>query len=82
MNTLRLLLRFDTVCNESLAFRCSSLICDERVVSDHETKCLMQITKDGRLKATVPYDVIPHRANLFANTLVVSVQEGVSFYQL
>jgi hypothetical protein len=75
-------LRFDTVCNQNLAFRCCLLICDEWLVMDYENNRLLHITKDGKLKATIPNDGFPRCANLFANMLVVSGNNGINFYQL
>ncbi len=75
-------LQFDTVCNQNIVFRCCSLTCDEWLVTDYETKRLLQITNDGKLKATIPYDEIPYRANLFANMLVVTRKEGLNFHNV
>jgi hypothetical protein len=75
-------LRFDTVCNQNTVFRCSLLTCDEWLVADYETKRLLQITKDGKLKTTMEYNSIPYGANLFANMLVVSTNDGVNFHKL
>jgi hypothetical protein len=76
------LLQFDTVCNQDIAFRCSLLTCDEWLLIDYETKRLVHITKEGKLKTTTPYDDIPYRANLFSNMLAVSRYDGVDFYKL
>jgi hypothetical protein len=75
-------LQFDTECSQTIAFRCCSLTCNEWLVVDYETKRLLQITKDGKLKATIPYDAIPYRANLFANMLVLIRNGGLNFYKL
>ncbi len=75
-------LEFDAVGNQNIAFRCCSLTSDEWLVADYETKRLLHITKDGKLKATIPYDAIPYRANLFANMLVVARKEGLNFHNV
>jgi hypothetical protein len=75
-------LGFDTVCNQKVAFRCSLLTNDEWLVIDYETKRLLHVTNDGKLKATIPYDGIPYFANIFANMLVVSTSKGVNFHKL
>jgi hypothetical protein len=75
-------LGFDTVCNQTHMFHCCLLTNDEWLVIDYETKRLLHITKDGKLKATIPYDGIPRCANIFANMLVVSTKNGVNFHKL
>jgi hypothetical protein len=75
-------LQFDTVCNQKIVFRCCLLTSDEWLVTDYETKRLLHITKDGKLKATIKYDDNPYRVNLFANMLVVSRKGGVNFHKL
>jgi hypothetical protein len=75
-------LSLDTVVNQDWVFRCCVLTCDEWLVTDHETQCLLQITKDGKLKHTIPYDTTPCCANLFANMLVVRKAGGVNFHKL
>jgi hypothetical protein len=76
------LLQFDTVCNQNIPFHCCLLTCDEWVLADYETNRLLHITKDGKLKRTIPYDGIPYCANLFSNMLVVSTNGGVNFHKL
>jgi hypothetical protein len=76
------LLQFDIESNQTVAFRCGSLTCDEWVVVDYETKRLLQIRKDGKLKATIPYGPLTHRANLFSNMLVLSSRGELNFYKL
>ena len=75
-------LRTNTVCNEDFLFRCCLLTCDEWLIVDYETKRLLQITKDGKLKMTVPYDKTPYFAHLFANGLTVSTMNGVNCHKL
>ena len=75
-------LRFDTVCNQNILFSCCSLTCDEWLVLDYETKRLLQVTKDGRLKTTVPYDKTPHYARIFANRLIISATNGINCHKL
>jgi hypothetical protein len=75
-------LGFDTVCIQNIAFRCCLLTNDEWLVTDHETKRLLHVTKNGKLKTTIPYDGIPYYANIFANMLVVSKNGGVNFHKL
>jgi len=75
-------LRFDTVCNENLGFRCCLLTCDEWLVVDYETERLLHITKYGKLKTTIKYNASPYRVNLFANMLVVSTTNGVNFHKI
>jgi hypothetical protein len=75
-------LRFDTVCNQNLVFRCCLLDGDEWLVTDYVTKRLLHITKDGKLKTIIKYDAIPYHANLFANMLAISSSDGLNFYKL
>jgi polyhydroxyalkanoate synthesis regulator phasin len=75
-------LGFDTVCNQNVVFRCCLLTNDEWLVIDYETKRLLHVIKDGKLKTTIPYDGIPYCANIFANMLVVSTSKGVNFHKL
>jgi hypothetical protein len=75
-------LGFDTVCNQSFAFGCSSLTNDEWLVADYETQRLLHITRDGKLKTTIPYDGTPYSATIFANMLVISRAGGIDFRKL
>jgi hypothetical protein len=75
-------LQLGIVCNQTIVFRCCLLTCDEWLVTDYETKRLLHITKDGKLKATIKYDDNPYRVNLFANMLVVSTIDGLNFHKL
>jgi hypothetical protein len=75
-------LGFDTICNRNSRFSCSLLTCDEWLVADYETKRLLHITKDGKLKTKIEYDAIPYSASLFANMLVISRKGGVNFHKL
>ena len=72
----------DTVCNENQIFRCCSLTCDEWLVTDYENKRLLRITKDGKLKTTLPYNKSPYSANMFRNLLVVSANPELIFHKL
>ena len=75
-------LRTGIMCNQQFIFRFCLLTCDEWLVIDYETKRLLQITKDGKLKTTVPYDAVPWTANIFQNKLVVSTNHEVNFHKL
>jgi hypothetical protein len=75
-------LGFDIICNQNMVFRCCLLTNDEWLVIDHGTKRLLHVTKNGKLKTTIPYDGIPYYANIFANMLVVSKNGGVNFHKL
>jgi hypothetical protein len=75
-------LRLDTVFNQNKVFPCCSLTCDEWLVTDYENKCLLQITADGKMKQTIPYDAVPHYVNLFANMLVVRNTGGLNCHKL
>jgi hypothetical protein len=75
-------LPFDTVCNQTVAFRCCLLTNDEWLVIDYETKRLLHVTEDGKLKATIPHDPIPYCANIFGNMLVVSRIGGIDLHKL
>ena len=75
-------LRFDTVCNQNISFRCCSLANDEWLVVDYETGRLLHITRDGNLKTTIPYDNAPNLATIFANMLVISRPGGIDFRKL
>jgi hypothetical protein len=75
-------LGFDTVCNKNTAFRCCLLTNDEWLVTDYETKRLLHVSKNGKLKTTIPYKSTPNYVNIFANMLVVSTNGGVNFHKL
>ena len=75
-------LGFDTVCNQNIIFRCCSLANDEWLVVDYETRRLLHITRDGKLKTTIPYDGTPYSATIFANILVISRVGGIDFRKL
>jgi hypothetical protein len=75
-------LGFDTVCNQNIIFRCCLLTNDEWLVIDYETKRLLHVTKDGKLKTMISYDSDLRSANLFAKMLVVSTKGGVNFHNL
>ena len=76
------LLKFDTVCEQTYVFRCCSLICNEWLVADYEKKRLLQVTKDGKLKAVVPYENIPYYPTLFKNMLAISAYSSIDIYKL
>ncbi len=75
-------LRFDSVCRQHTVFRCCLLTGDEWLVTDYETKRLLHVTKDGKLKRTISYDPTPGCASLFSNMLVVSRTGGINFHKL
>jgi hypothetical protein len=75
-------LGFDTACNQNIAFQCCSLACNQWLVTDYETKRLLHVTKDGKLRTTIPYDTIPYQANLFAGMLIISSNHGLKFHEL
>ncbi|UJR22967.1 hypothetical protein I4U23_025994 [Adineta vaga] len=74
--------QLDIICTQSIAFRCCALTCHEWLVSDFETRRLLHITEDGKVKKIIPYSAIPYRANLFGNMLVVSRNDGVNLHKL
>jgi hypothetical protein len=64
-------------------FSCCSLNCNEWLVTDYETKRLLHITKDGKLKTAIPYNEIPYRAALFASDmLAVSTKMGTNLHKI
>ena len=76
------LLKFDTVCEQTYVFRCCSLTCNEWLVADYETERLLHVTKDGKLKAAVPYENFPQFSTLFGNMLAISRSHGIDVYKL
>jgi len=76
------LLKFDTVCEQNIGFRCCSLTCNEWLVTDYQSKRLLQVTKNGKLKAAVPYENFPYYPTLFGNMLAVSRNYGIVVYKL
>ncbi|CAF1190236.1 unnamed protein product [Adineta steineri] len=75
-------LRLDIVCTQSIAFRCCSLTCDQWLVSDYETRRLLHITENGKVKKAITYNAIPYRANLFGHMLAISRNDGVNLHKL
>jgi hypothetical protein len=75
-------LRFNTVFNQCVAFRCCVLTYGEYLVSDSDNRCLLHITETGQVKTKISYNAIPYRANLFANMLVISRKGGINFHKL
>jgi hypothetical protein len=75
-------LGFDTVCNQKVAFRCSLLTNDEWLVIDYDTRRLLHVSKNGKLKTTIPYKSTPNYVNIFANMLVLSTNVGIDFHRL
>ena len=75
-------LKFDTVCEQNIGFRCCSLTCNEWLVTDYQSKRLLQVTKNGKLKAAVPYENFPYYPTLFGNMLAVSRNYGIVVYKL
>lgn len=76
-------LPLDIKINQKIVFRCCSLPCDEWMVMDYETKRLLHVTKDGKLKTTIPYNKPPHHAQLFASDiLAISTIQGINFHKI
>lgn len=73
----------DGTCNPHFSYRCCSLPCDEWLVMDSETKRLLQISKEGEIKANVSYNEIPYCARLLgSDTLSVSTDKGINFHRI
>jgi len=76
-------LPLNIIFNKDFAFRCCSLNCSEWLVTDCETKRLLHITKDGKLKATIPYNEIPYCARMFgSDMLFVSTANGINLHKI
>jgi hypothetical protein len=76
-------LSFDIVCNESKAFRCCSLNCDEWLIVHSSAGCLLHITRNGKIKTTIPYKAIPYRASLFGTKmLAVASESEINFHKI
>ncbi|CAF3405103.1 unnamed protein product [Rotaria sp. Silwood1] len=76
-------LQIDTACVRTIPFRCCSLVCNEWLFADYETGHLLQITKDGKLKKTIPYHPNPWCVILFdRNKLVVSTMDDVRLHTI
>jgi hypothetical protein len=69
--------------NKNFVFRCCSLNCNEWLVTDYETKRLLHITKDGKLKTAIPYNKIPYCTKPFtSDMLVVSTEKGQDLHKI
>jgi len=75
-------LKFDIVCEQDYMFCCCSLTCNEWLVTDYQMKRLLQVTKDGKLKTTVPYESVPWAATMFRNMLTISRDGDIDFYKI
>ncbi|CAF3657188.1 unnamed protein product [Rotaria socialis] len=70
-------------CVQKTVFRCCSLTCNEWLVVDYETKRLLQITKEGKIKKITQYHQQPIHALLFdENKLVVSTVATVNLHKI
>ncbi|CAF3364799.1 unnamed protein product [Rotaria socialis] len=73
----------DGIFDSNFILRCCSLKADEWLVADCENRCLLHITKDGKLKMTIKYHDIPYRIKLFGpDMIVVSTQKGINFHKI
>jgi hypothetical protein len=61
--------------NQNFLVYCCSLNCNEWLVADYETKSLLQITKDGKLKTAIPYNEIPYCVRMFGSDMLVVLTE-------
>jgi hypothetical protein len=76
-------LPLNIILNQDFAFRCCSLNCSEWLVTDYETKRLLHITKDGKLKTTIPYSELPWCARMFgSDMLFVSTEKGINLHKI
>ena len=76
------LLKFDIVCEQNIGFRCCSLTCNEWLVADYETERLLHVTKDGKLKAVVPYEKVPWTGTMFRNMLCIACNNGINCHKI
>jgi hypothetical protein len=76
-------LRLDVVYNENIRFRCSPFDGNGWLVPDYGGKRLLHITKDGKMKTTLPYNPAPYCVCLFRqDTLVVRTETGINFHKI
>jgi hypothetical protein len=76
-------LRLDAVHDLSQVFRCCSLIYDEWLVINSQTRQLLHIKKFGILKTNITYRHAPHHASLFGeNFLVIATDASLNFHKL
>ncbi|CAF0822885.1 unnamed protein product [Adineta steineri] len=76
-------LPLNIISNGPILFRCCSLNYMEWLVTDHENKNLLHITRDGNLKTFVMYDRIPYCAQLLhSNLLIIFTEKGISSHQV
>jgi hypothetical protein len=76
-------LSLDIITNQNFMFRCCSLNDDEWLVADYETKRLLHITKDGKLKTTTLYNEKPYCAQLFtSDMLAVSTPTKLNIHKI
>ncbi|UJR22966.1 hypothetical protein I4U23_025993 [Adineta vaga] len=76
-------LRLDIICNQNRKFGCCALRSDEWLVADYETKRLLYITKDGKVKKVIDYTPEPYHVSLFgANILAVSTKNDIRMHKI
>jgi len=76
-------LLLDVIYDVNLAFRCCSLDLHGWLVADHNTKHLLHITTDGKMKQTIIYKEIPYRITLFSsNMLAIATENCINFHQM
>jgi hypothetical protein len=76
-------LPLNIISSQNILFRCCSLSYAEWLVINYEDKCLMHITKDGKLKTTTAYNGISWDAILFgSDMLAISTNEGINFHKI
>ncbi|CAF2743696.1 unnamed protein product [Rotaria sp. Silwood2] len=73
----------DVPWNANKPFHCCPFINEDWLIANHETGCLLHITKTGRIKSIVPYNTIPYCVTMFGtNTLAVSTKDGIHFHNV
>jgi hypothetical protein len=76
-------LPLNIIVNQNVMFYSSSLNCNEWLVTDYETKHLLHITEDGKLKRTIPYSDIPYCATMFTSEmLAISTHRGTNLHKI
>jgi len=76
-------IRLDVVCNQNRKFGYCALRCEEWLLADYETRRLVHITKNGKIKKSIDYTPEPYYVSLFGpNMLAVSTKNDIRVHQL
>ena len=74
----------DLLYNQTASFHCCSLgDCQEWLIADSLAGRFLQITSDGHLKQTFPYNAQPNRICFFgSNRLIITTKATLNIYKM